>query len=502
MHITASLLYDYLQCPHRVWRDAHGPQNEKITEPNPFVELLWNRGVAHEERVIKQLADITDISTGSMDDRFARTLTAMNGGALLIYQGVVRIDKLLGIPDLLRRQPDGSYMPLDIKSGMGSEGGDEDEGELGKPKKHYAAQLALYVDALQRLGYATEHRAAIIDLHGQEVLYELDQPMGSKTPQTFWESYQQTKLVVTALLENKIQNQPAMIGACKVCPWYGSCKKWCQQTDDMTAVFYLGRSTRQRLHEDLQVNTVKALADVAVPEALEQKKADKTFLAGIGEKTLTKMVARAKLLSQQLPPVLYQPVALPVVDYELFFDIEDDPTQEFVYLHGVYERTAAGERFVPFVAKEVSPAAEAEAWSAFWQYIRSLPAGRFAVYYYSHHEKTTYRRLQRQYPDVISVEELEVFFANPNVIDLYTSIILPHTDWPVWSYSLKTLATYAGFSWRDATPSGALSIQWYNDYLQTRDPAILQRIIEYNEDDCKATLVIKDVLVDLMRKYF
>ena len=34
----AAKLYDYTQCPHRVWRDIHGPQDEKVQETNPFVQ--------------------------------------------------------------------------------------------------------------------------------------------------------------------------------------------------------------------------------------------------------------------------------------------------------------------------------------------------------------------------------------------------------------------------------------------------------------------------------
>ena len=45
-----------------------------------------------------------------------------------------------------------------------------------------------------------------------------------------------------------------------------------------------------------------------------------------------------------------------------------------------------------------------------------------------------------------------------NVIDLF-AIVNKHTDWPVSSYSLKDLAQYLGFEWKDETPSGALSIQ-------------------------------------------
>lgn len=91
---------------------------------------------------------------------------------------------------------------------------------------------------------------------------------------------------------------------------------------------------------------------------------------------------------------------------------------------------------------------------------------------------------------------MEAFFDNPNVIDLY-QIIQSKTDWPVGSYSLKALATYLGFKWREKNPSGELSIKWFNDYLESNDKDILKRIIKYNEDDCKALMVLKDKLVEL-----
>ena len=102
--------------------------------------------------------------------------------------------------------------------------------------------------------------------------------------------------------------------------------------------------------------------------------------------------------------------------------------------------------------------------------------------------------MQKMYPDVISVEELDSMFTSNHAIDLYSDCVLKYTDWPLYSYSLKDIAKYLGFAWRDKTPSGALSIQWFNEYLKDNDPAKLQRIIDYNEDDCKATVVIKDFL--------
>jgi len=218
VHITASKLYDYLQCPHRVWRDIYGPQEEKIKETNPFVQMLWDKGVQYEKKVITDVGEYLDLSKGDLEERFKKTITAMKAKTSLIYQGVLIVDNLAGIPDLLRLMPDGLYMPIDIKSGMGVEGEDEENNEEGKPKKHYAVQLALYCDALIRLGFENKKKALIYDIRGNEVEYNLENPIGKINKITFWELYEEVLLKVSALIDNKVQNKPAIAGACKLCP--------------------------------------------------------------------------------------------------------------------------------------------------------------------------------------------------------------------------------------------------------------------------------------------
>lgn len=499
--ITASKLYDYIQCPHRVWRDAHGPQGEKNPETNPFVELLWEKGVKHEGKIVAQLGKYLDLSEGTHEERFTGTVEAMKHKEPLIYQGVLIHENMLGIPDLLKKLPDDTYMPIDIKSGMGFEAADEEEGEEGKPKKHYAVQLCLYNDLLKRLGFCAHNNGQIIDIHGQTVEYDLTALMGPRSKKTWWEYYEEVKKCVDFLLKDQHRNKPASASICKLCPWYNSCKKWCEETKDLTNVFYLGRSNRDRINEDLLIENLDEFIDLDVAEVMkkkeEEKKAgNKEFLFRVGEESLTKAIRRAIILHKTKKPVTYGAMEFPRVSHELFFDIEDDPTQDFVYLHGIYERTRNGERFVHFTAIELSKEEEERVWKEFWNYIASLPKDDFAVYYYSHHEETTYKRLQKRYSDVISAEAIEQFFDHPHVIDLY-STVQKKTDWPVGSYSLKALATYLGFSWRDETPSGALSIQWFNAYLESKDDAILKRLLEYNEDDCKATMVLKDALEKL-----
>ncbi len=83
-------------------------------------------------------------------------------------------------------------------------------------------------------------------------------------------------------------------------------------------------------------------------------------------------------------------------------------------------------------------------------------------------------------------------FASPPAVDLYYDVVRKVTEWPTRDYSLKTLAKYLGFKWRDTHPSGAASIEWFDRWVTTDDLAVRQRILDYNEDDCRATRVLLD----------
>lgn len=495
MNITASKLYNFIQCEHRIWRDAHGPQDEKSKDTNPFVQMLWDKGVAHEEKIVEGLGEVLNLKdAGTEEERIQKTIDAMKMGVPLIYQGVLGSGNLLGIPDLLQSNIDGTYIPIDIKSGMGVEGVDEENDNDGKYKKHYAVQLALYAEVLIANGFAKDHKGMIIDIDSEKVLYNLDQEMGSRNLITWWQYYQEIKSKATNLLLNETKNKPAYSGKCKLCPWYDSCKKWIKEKHDPSAIFYVGRAMRDTLSKDLEIESYEDIINIDVEQALEKKNKEKGFLYRIGKDSLEKCIKRVKVMNNIKKPVIYCTPIFSTTSYELFFDIEDDPTQSFVYLHGVYERSPKGERFVSFVAEEKTDVSEKEAWLNFWNYIRSLPKDDFTVYYYSHHEKTTYKKMSKKYPGVVSDEELEWFFSPEKAIDLYSDVILKNTDWPLMSYSLKDIAQYLDFSWRDKSPSGAMSIEWFNKYLETKDKKDMDRILLYNEDDCKATMVIKDYL--------
>ena len=55
MTVTASTLYDRVECPQRVALDAFGNLADR-DETNPFARLLWERGTLFERETVAKLS--------------------------------------------------------------------------------------------------------------------------------------------------------------------------------------------------------------------------------------------------------------------------------------------------------------------------------------------------------------------------------------------------------------------------------------------------------------
>ena len=220
----------------------------------------------------------------------------------------------------------------------------------------------------------------------------------------------------------------------------------------------------------------------------------KTDFPGVGAGTLRKFQVRAALAVADEPvPFLTRPVPWPAAETELFFDIETDPMRDLCYLHGFVIREGgrtSRERFEGIFAVDLSPEAERDAFATAMTIFRAHPTA--VVVHYSKYERTEYRKLQRKYPDVATPEEIEALFAGPRALDLYLDVVKPASEWPTLDFSIKSIARECGFSWRDVDPSGASSIEWFDQWARTRDGTLRQRLLDYNEDDCRAMRVVLD----------
>jgi predicted RecB family nuclease len=482
--ITGSMLYDLIACPNRVAMDLFADPADRV-EVSPFVRMLWARGAAHERDIMGGIdVRVLDLSPFHGDEKERLTTEAMRRHEPLIYSGRIVAGDLVGEPDLLRWTGDG-YLPGDIKSGAGEEGRED----LSKPKVHYAVQLALYTDILEQKGLSPGRCPYIIDIDGAEYTYDLDAPYGQKNATTLWAKYQAVLAEARAIVARQTETLPAYGSTCKLCWWRTACIKVLEEADDLTLLPELGRCRRDAMLS--HVGTITDFAGMNVDVFIIGKK---TIFAGVGPDMLRKLHARAQLVTSPSPqPFLTSPMTLRHSQTEVFFDIDTDPMRDFCYLHGMLERRNGdngSERFDAFFVADLSAAAERDAFAQAWAYLCARPTA--IVYSYSKYERTVWRVLQRKYPDVCAAEEIEALFDPTRSVDLYYDVVQKATMWPTRDHSIKTLAKFLGFRWRDTDPSGAASIEWFDRWVTSDDPVIRQRIKDYNEDDCRATRVLLD----------
>jgi predicted RecB family nuclease len=484
--ISASLLYNHLACPHRVFMDAFA--DPTLRDPvSPFVQLLWDKGTIFEKETIAGLGVLfVDLSGLRGDEKEAATKAAIERGETLIYGGRLSVGELLGEPDLLRKEGAG-YVAIDIKSGSGEEGGDDDDD--GKPKKTYGVQLALYTDILDRLGVSAGWYGYIWDVHGDEIRYPLDTPLGSKSP-SIAETYRDTKAAVERTLAKEQKTLPASASVCKQCVWWSSCLRNMKAAGDLSLLPQLGRAKRDTL-----MPTFPTVAGLARADLSEYAGTKKSPFPGVSAAMLAKFQVRAKLaVDPNRVPFFREAVDLPTNPLEVFFDIEDDPMRDVVYLHGFVVRQngdCKNERFAAVFAEEPTEQGERDAFAAAWEFLSRHRD--YMVYYYSKHERTKYRKLQEKYPEVCTAEDVGGLFSPSRSFDLYFDAVFK-SEWPTLDWSIKSLAKFLKFNWRDGDPSGAASIEWFDQWVKTRDPKVKQRLLDYNEDDCKAMRVLLDAM--------
>ncbi|RXG66247.1 TM0106 family RecB-like putative nuclease [Candidatus Atribacteria bacterium 1244-E10-H5-B2] len=489
--LSANMLYNYIKCPHRLNLDLFGDYSKQ--DPiSSFVKLLWEKGTDFEKQVIENLQiPFLDLHSYLRIEKEKRTKEAINNGVELIYSGRISAGNLIGEPDLLRRSGDG-YISGDIKSGSGLEG--ENDLSEGKPKLHYTVQLALYTDILERLGISAGRSPFIWDIHGREIEYNLNSPQSTRNPESWWTKYQNCLEAVSKIADHDLKTLPAYSGTCKLCHWRAYCFKCLRKANDLTLIPELGRSKR-----DVMINHLGSVAELAQANLNQFQKGKKTIFPRVGRGTLEKFQERAILLSKSgSKPYLKSQITLPDAQIELFFDIETDPMRDICYLHGFLERRNRDtntERYIAFFSGQPDEQEEKLAFSQAWEFIqKSMPC---VIYYYSPYERTQWRKLQEKYPEVMSEDDIVKMFNPECAVDLYFNVVKKKTEWPTNDYSIKTLASYLGFHWRDESPSGAESIEWYHRWVETGDVNIKTRILKYNEDDCIATRVLLDGICSL-----
>jgi len=473
--ITAQALYNLTQCAHRVYLDANGDPKEK-GEVSPFVKLLWEKGLQTEQEYLSALGDVpvSDLRALSVETAWGETLRLMKEGVPLIYQGCLMDGPFVGRPDILLKRTDmrssfGPYLyePIDIKAGKGWE---ERNGKKTKFKEHYAFQMLFYRMLLGHIQSAVLPTCRIVNV---------DKEIEEFDPAIFEEAFKVGLAEAQRLVAGEETSEPVLGSHCQLCQWHDRCEHWVKEQADPTGLFFVG--TQKFGMKRVGLRTIGDIAAMNVADYLKPPKK----IPGLAEKSLVRMKERARVVLAGKPEI--RPgYSFPQKTREIYFDIEDDPTRGITYLFGLLIKEGHSDlRFQYFLAKR--PEDEEATVRAFWGFLDS--AADDVYYVYSHKERTTLKHLMERYD--LEQPVFEKYVACE--YDLYSDLIVEYSDWPTHSYGIKQIAKIIGFKWRDPDPSGANSIAWYNEHLgNPSDEAAINRILVYNEDDCRAMVAVKE----------
>ena len=462
MHLSVTDLINFYRCPRLLFLNKYGDRILQLA-PSDFLKRLWKFGRGYESKIIdffkyeKPKYKIGDYKAG-----FGITLELMKKGVETIYQGVLQNDELTGIPDFLIKAKGNSifgdyyYYAIDIKGASTS-------------RERYLFQLACY-------SYLLGDIQGFTPLHGGLLLLDFDLQIKY--------FYGLMKEVIYAINESKnILSNPDVIpdlfidSNCQMCQWHNFCLPEATQKEDLSLISGLNRKIKEKLI-NISIKNYAELANCTLDDLSRIEELN-------GEKAKS-IILQAKSLKEKRIYLKSMP-DLPEGNGEVFIDLESDlifSEKDFDltrvdYLIGLLRCEGRKENYSYLFLED-----EEKMLIDFTAYLKDHIDCTF--YHYGHYEQSIFDEKWSMLPKVklINIEKI-----------IKDSLILPVT-----SYSLKNIAKFLGFKWKNQEASAVQSMCWYSSYLETKERAFLDLSIQYNQDDCLALMYIKKWLVSLKEK--
>lgn len=293
--------------------------------------------------------------------------------------------------------------------------------------------------------------------------------------------------------------RPIRVKECEWCAWWQVCRPLIDDDDLSLRISKAPLDVRElQTLLGLGIKTVAELAEADIDAILPQ------YLASTGhrdraEHRLRQAARRARMMAHgvELERISVDAIGVPRAAMEVDLDIEtaDDGA---VYLWGVLVTDGDGSRFRHFSRFEpLTPEAEIQVAREFALWLLAMVEQHpdLRVYHYSDYETVHLRRLAERSGDPVLTAACELI--REHFVDLFG--LVRDNFVGVDGLGLKVVATKGvGFNWRDEEPGGLASQTWFSEAVnasseQARGSA-RQRVLDYNEDDVRATLAVRNWL--------
>jgi predicted RecB family nuclease len=466
---------------------------------DPMLEILRERGLAHEQEYVRRLArsgkSVVEI-TRSSSQAFDETLTAMREGADVVVQARLEHGAWAGWADVLLR--------VDGESRFGSWRYEPVETKLAKTTRGTTLiQLCLYADLLAALQGASPEilRVVVPETKFKPECYRFDE-FGSyyRLVRRNFEAEMERPLPSSAELA---EPYPDPVSHCDMCNWYGLCDTRWRRDDHISLVAGIQKTQRKEL-ASWGVTTLAALADVPIPLPHVPSRGSAAALGRVREQARLQFEARAKgrPVYELLPIERDQGLAAlpPPSPLDIFLDLEGDRQAEhggLDYLFGYALRDAdGGANYEALWA--MSPVEEKSAFERLIDFIverRHRDPGMH-VFHYAAYEPTSMKRLMGRYGT--RADELDELLRAGVFVDLY-SVVRKALRAGIESYSIKRLEPFYGLAREVDLRKASRHLRAVEYAIAKREAECLtteirEAVRSYNRDDCLSALELRDWL--------
>ncbi|MGW0178572.1 TM0106 family RecB-like putative nuclease [Nocardia sp. NPDC003345] len=499
-------------CRHRLGMDAAYPEMLAEVREDAGVQQRRAAAQAHRERVRDTLVAADPASWVVIDpalsarERAEATLRAFEAGAARIWGGLLPQESDTGRrggAEIFLRDERGGYIPVivvnhkvtdprrpapaefhPLTSDLLRWHPEPDRARKLRQQPRDQQRLAHVYRMLERRGLAPSTQVGgVIGFHFDRILVHDLRPV--------LPDYDARYADRIAVVRGQARTVPSKVPECRQCIWWtrgsdGGCQAWLNEHRDVSVVAPGSRAEVLRGHG---VRTIDELAAWTGPEPED-------WQHGPFEETV--VTARAWLVGAPLVR-RFDKVWVRRADVEVDVDLESYQ-EDGAYLWG----TLLDGVYRPFVTWDPLPTEdEGRSFAEFWVWLMSIRAGAeaagktFAAYCYSRsaEDKWLYESARRfaGRPGVPTEAEVTGFVDSIQWVDMFQAV----TDQFICpsGKGLKKIAPVAGFAWRDPEASGEASMSWYRravGYDDTPDLTQRTRLLEYNEDDVRATAVLRE----------
>ena len=500
--ITPSKITAWLECQHYLTLDsevAAGIRTRPYSVTGSYAELLRDKGDVHEKACLAairaQHKRVKELPTKAEGETFAELVQRVGNPFRdddwdFLFQMPFIHDGMRGTADFIERVIDPetgavSFEPIDSKLTRTA------------AKPGHVLQLCFYADGIEALTGITPERMHIWLGSGHQ------ESLRVAEFRPYWRRLRQ-RLARELEAGPTATTEPVPCTHCQFCEFSPICD---QQWRDERSTFLVARirTAEKSALTASGVCTIDALADTASP--LEGVKDER--LGWLGQQASLQCTAETRT---EMPYAALDSLGdagepedddykhrLPQPDEgDVFIDFEGHPywtvEQGMFFLFGCLEHHPAdGWKFHPRWAHtkddERAKAAELIGYLA----LRRQECPGMHIYHYNHTERSNLESLADGNP--VTESQIKDLVATGAFIDLYRTV-LTSIQIGADSYSLKRVEKLTDFERSHDITTGAGAVLTYEHYLETGDDNDLSEIAKYNEDDVRATLAVRNWLVE------